>query len=216
MHDTSTVCGFKRVGNLRRDGEYLANPRARAQKPLRQRLALNQFHNESKPSCGLCDFMQCSDVRVIHGGEQASFPAQPLKIRTVARKVRCESLERHITVEQCVVGSEYLSHPTGAKTLQDDVMAKGRAGDPGWLRARGSGDKADMCHCWLLKQIITTAQRSQERFHIASQDGIGTALSVQESTAAFGWLLQRCMEKFLHAIPAGGSVRIVGHCSIHV
>ncbi|MEQ1910004.1 MAG: hypothetical protein ABMA15_14340 [Vicinamibacterales bacterium] len=88
MNDALLVRRFERLGDLRRDGEcFIARDRA-LRDPLRQVVALDQFHDECGHVSALLESVDLRDVRMIQRCEHFRFALKAREPFRIGRQRR--------------------------------------------------------------------------------------------------------------------------------
>ena len=99
MNDALLMRGFERVGNLLRDRQCLIERHCPACDPLRQILALDEFHRERAHAVTLFEAVNVRDVRMVERRERLRFAREPREaIGVVGERVR-QDFECDVAVE---------------------------------------------------------------------------------------------------------------------
>jgi hypothetical protein len=117
------VCGFERFRNLLRDGEGVIDRQRAAGDPLRQILAVDEFHHERADVPTLFEAVDLRDVRVIQRGQRLRFPSETRHALRIMRERIGEDFERHVAIESRVARPINLPHAAGTECTNDFVQA---------------------------------------------------------------------------------------------
>jgi hypothetical protein len=104
------VRGLERLGNLPRHGQRLVHWDRAAGDPLRQILALDQFHHERTDATGLFQAVDVRNVRVVERRERLRLPREPRQPVWIARERVRQDLHRDVTVQLGVARTPDLAH----------------------------------------------------------------------------------------------------------
>jgi len=114
------------LGDFRRDAQHLAQRQRTARDPLRERLALEVFHDEVLDVIRAADVKDRADVRTRQRGDGARLALES-RAALVARDERGEEhFDRHRAIEARVAGAIDLAHPAGAEERVNDVRPEER------------------------------------------------------------------------------------------
>src|SRR4029453_12928719 len=134
MDDAEVVRGLERLRNLFRDRQGFVEWNGSTSDPLRQILALDQFHDERAHASAFFEAVDRRDVRVVQRRESLGFASEPGEPVGVFGERLRQDLERDIAIEFRVARPEYLPHPAFADRRGDLVGTESRAGykDQSW------------------------------------------------------------------------------------
>ena len=121
VHDSFPVRRGQSIRHLNGDRNGLADGQTAFGQSQRQRLALDQLHDQSEDAAALLDSVQRGDVRVIQQSQNPRFAAQPVQVRPVAGRRRRDGFESDVPPQTPVAGAENLAHAAGAETLDNAV-----------------------------------------------------------------------------------------------
>jgi hypothetical protein len=96
--------------------------------PLRERLALDEFHDDGSYVAGFLEAVDLRDVGVIELREHLRFALEARESLGVVRERVGEDLDRDVAVELGVVGAIDLAHPAFAQQRDDLIRAELRSG----------------------------------------------------------------------------------------
>jgi hypothetical protein len=139
------VCDLAREGQRRRDRKWSASQLSR------ERIALDQLHDDRPQIVAVLDGVNRGDVWMIEGGEQPRLALEPGDVFGVAGEETRQNLDRNIAPEPGVPRPVDLAHSSGAdsslKVIDADVSAnhfrRGAVADqPCGRRHRGFREKA--------------------------------------------------------------------------
>jgi hypothetical protein len=91
-------------------------------------LPLDQFHSQKVDAAGFLHRKDGYDVRVVEGGDGASFTLEAGEAIWIARHLGGKHLESHVTAELGVGGAIHFSHPAGTDS-GDDLIMRERASE---------------------------------------------------------------------------------------
>jgi hypothetical protein len=72
---------------------------------------------------GLADFEYRNDIGVVESGSSASFLPEPSEAIRLASELFGEDFESDLAPEFCVLGEVHFTHPAGADSRQDSIVA---------------------------------------------------------------------------------------------
>ena len=131
MDDPLLVRRFERLGNLLRDRQRLVERDRAARDPLRQILALDQFHDERAHAAGFLEAVDVRDVRMVQRRERLRFAREPREPIGIVRERVGQDLERDVAIQLRVAGAIHLAHAAFADLGGDFVDAEAGAGSEG-------------------------------------------------------------------------------------
>ena len=103
--------------------------------PLRQVVALDEFHDEGGHAPALFEAVYRGDVRMIQRGEYFRFALKARESVVIGRQCRGQDLDRDLALQLRVCRPVDLSHAAFANLRGDFVDAETRAGDESqWCR----------------------------------------------------------------------------------
>ena len=118
MDDPLLVRRLERLGDLLRDRQRLVERNRAPRDPLREILALDEFHDERLHAVGVLQAVDRRDVRMVQRGEDFGFALKPRQPVGVACQRRGQDLERDLTFQLRVRGAIHLPHATFADVAQ--------------------------------------------------------------------------------------------------
>ena len=126
MDDAVLVGLLERLRDLLRDGERFVEWDRAALQPVREVLALDEFHREEVDARGVVErgaleAVDVGDVRVIERREQLGLALEARQALGVRRERGRQHLDRHVAVELRVGGAIHLAHPARAERRDDLV-----------------------------------------------------------------------------------------------
>ncbi len=127
MNDALLVCGFERLGNLPGDRERLIDGRRALRDAIRQRLALDQLHDQGANAIGRLESVNGGDVRMVQRGKCPGFALESREPLRVLREGVGQHLDGDLPAEGGVGRAPDLSHAAGAEWRDDFVGAEPRA-----------------------------------------------------------------------------------------
>ena len=92
MDDPLLVRGRECLGDLPSDRQRVCERNRSARDPIRQRVALNQLHDECEDTVRLFETVDVRDVRMVQRGEDFSFPLESDKPVRITRDRRRQHL----------------------------------------------------------------------------------------------------------------------------
>ena len=131
MNDPLLVRGFKGFRDLRRDGQRFVNGDRATRNPLRQVLALHEFHHEGVNVTRLFEPVNDRDVGMIQRGEGLGFTLEASETVGVMREFLGEDLDRHVAIQPGVARAIDLPHSAFANRRADFVNAQTSTGSEG-------------------------------------------------------------------------------------
>jgi len=121
MNDAQLVRRFQRFSNLPRKRQCFIERNRPARDPLREILALDQFHHEGVQASRFLDRIDRRDVGVIERRERLRLALEPRHaLRVVGERVR-QDLDRGIAMQPCIARPIDLAHAAGADQRDDFV-----------------------------------------------------------------------------------------------
>jgi hypothetical protein len=99
--------------------------------PVRQILALDEFHDERTDAVGFFETVDVGDVGMIQRGERLGFLSEPRQPIRIAGEGVGQNLQRYVTIQLRVVGAIHLAHAPFADLGRDFIDAEARAGSEG-------------------------------------------------------------------------------------
>ena len=84
MHDAARVCDRQRRGHLNRDADRLAHRNGAAVQPLPERVALDQFADDERPTVDVAEVVNHQDVRMVERRGGTRLGAEPSQAVSVA------------------------------------------------------------------------------------------------------------------------------------
>ena len=128
MDDALLVRRFERVGDLLRDWQRFVERDRAARDPLRQILALDQFHHEGVQAGRFLDRIDRRDVRMIQRRERLRLALEPRHAFGVGGERVRQDLDRDLAAERRVRRPVDLPHAALTDQRGDFVDAEAGAG----------------------------------------------------------------------------------------
>jgi hypothetical protein len=139
MDDALLVCGFERVGDLRRDRERLVQRKARYARarpngtgPLRdeigKRRTFDELQDERVHITGILEAIDGADVLMIERGEDLRFSLEASEPFDIEYELRWEYLQSDVAIEFRIARPIHLTHSAGSDGGNDFIRAEPRAG----------------------------------------------------------------------------------------
>ena len=128
MDDPLLVRRLERLRNLFRDRERLIDRDRTAHNPLREILAVDELHHESRDAVELFEPVDASDVRMVHRREHFRFALKPREPIEVGGEQGRQNLDRDLAFQLGVGGPIHLPHPAFADLFGDFVDAETSSG----------------------------------------------------------------------------------------
>jgi len=121
-----------------------------------QRYTFQKFHGDERMAVLLADVMNGANVGVIQRGRSLRFALKARQCVRIARNFRREKLERHETVQACVLGLVNHTHSATSELLQNAIMGDSLADERarsltcthilGWARRQVNEEGAPWPH----------------------------------------------------------------------
>jgi hypothetical protein len=128
MNDVPLVRGIKRLGDLPRDRQRVADRNCPAPDPLCQVFTFDQFHHQRGATSTLFEAMDVGDVRVVQRREELCFPLETRKaLGIIGERIR-QNLDCHIAFQLSVPRTPHFAHAAHADLGGDFVRAEARTG----------------------------------------------------------------------------------------
>jgi hypothetical protein len=124
MDDALVVRRLERLGDLLRDGQSLIERQRPAREPLRQILAVDQFHHERANAGGLFESVNVRDIGMVESRQRLRLPleaGQPVGI--LGERLR-QDLDRHVAIEARVLRAIDFAHAARADGGGDLIGTK--------------------------------------------------------------------------------------------
>ena len=122
MDDALLVRGFERLGDLLRDRQRFVERNRAARDPLREVLALDEFHDERRDASGCSSSpWMCAMFGWLSDGERPALRAEAREPIGVAGQRRGQHLDRDVAIQLRVARAIDLAHPAGADERGDFV-----------------------------------------------------------------------------------------------
>src|SRR5262245_44518531 len=86
-----------------------------------QRVAFDEFEDQSRSAMRLCDFVDRRDVGVVERGQHLCLAVESRQAFPIAHERRREYFDRDVTTELLVVGAIDFAHATGTEKRADFV-----------------------------------------------------------------------------------------------
>ena len=131
MHDALLVRGLERVGDLLGDRQRLVEWNRAAPNPLREILAVDEFHHERRDVPALLESVDARNVWMIQRGESLGFPLEPREPIGVVCERLGQNLDRNVAIQFGIARAIHLTHPAFTDLGGDLVDAETRAGSKG-------------------------------------------------------------------------------------
>jgi hypothetical protein len=127
MDDALFVCRLEGVGDLRRNRQRLVEGERPALDPLREVLAVDEFHDERRRRRLLLEAVNLGDMRMVERGERFRFALEPHQPIGVAGNRFGKDLESDFAIEDRIADAIHLAHAAGANQRDDLVDANAGA-----------------------------------------------------------------------------------------
>ena len=127
MDDTLLVCRLEPLGDLEKERQRLLDRNRTALDPIRQRLTLDQLHDEKARVTVPLEAIQSRYVVVVQRGKNLGLTLETSQPLRVSRHFFQEELDRHLATELRVLGAIDLSHAACTEGGEDLVVAEPRA-----------------------------------------------------------------------------------------
>ena len=134
MHDAGAVSSVECRRHLDRELERARNRQRPLGQSRRQRLALQEFHDQEVDALFMPDVVQCADMRMIEGGNGARFAFEAFARLRIVVDARQQHLDRDGPVQPRVARLVHFAHAAGAKRRDHLVGADATAGDENLMR----------------------------------------------------------------------------------
>jgi hypothetical protein len=128
VNDPLLVCGFECLRDLFRDRQCFIDGNRAARDPLREIIALDEFHREGGHAPAFFEPIDGSDVRMIERREHFGFALKTSKPIIASRERRRQNLDRDLTLQLRVGRPIHLPHAAFADLGGDFVDAEAGAG----------------------------------------------------------------------------------------
>jgi hypothetical protein len=128
VDDALFVRRFERVGDLPRDGQRVGNRHRPLCDPLRERVALDQFHHERVRLAAVLEAVDVGDVGMVEGGQHLGLAPEPPEALRIVAERRRQDLERDVPVQFGVARPIHLAHAACAEQGDDFIGTDMRAG----------------------------------------------------------------------------------------
>ena len=123
MNDALGVRGLDAIGYLPEDQHCLVPSERTTGDTLRQRLALDQLHDQELPALGFFEAVERGDVGVIQLCKKTRLSLEALRAFLVPRKFLGKNFDSDVTAELRVLGAVNLTHTPFANGLEDFVVS---------------------------------------------------------------------------------------------
>ena len=131
MDDPLLVRRFERLGDLLRDGQRFVERDRAARDPLRQIVALDQFHHEGGHAPAFFEAVDGGDVRMIQRGQRLRFARESRQAIRIVRERLGQDLDRDVAIQLRIARAIDLAHAPFADLRGDFVDAEAGAGGEG-------------------------------------------------------------------------------------
>ena len=121
MDDAGRVRRGERAGHLDAVAERLIERQPAAREPARERLALEELHDQEVGAVLLADVEERADVRVTEARDDARLTRQALPRGQILRAAGRQDLDRDSAIEPGIEGFVDLAHAAGADQREDFV-----------------------------------------------------------------------------------------------
>ena len=128
MDDALLVRRLERFRNLLRNRQRLLDRHGAARQPLRQILALDEFHHEGLDALGVLQPVNGCDVRMIQRGKDFRFALQPRHSFRVSRERLGQDLDGDVAIEPPVARPIHFAHAALSQQRDDFVRAEASSG----------------------------------------------------------------------------------------
>ena len=133
VHNALFVCRDQRIGDVDGVGDRLFDRERTAADSSRERLAIEQFHDEIGDDVGAIDrgntdVVDRTDSRMREPRDRACFAFEPLAGARRAVALGGEDFDRDLTIEPGIAGTVDLAHAAGAEQFDNREHTERRAG----------------------------------------------------------------------------------------
>jgi hypothetical protein len=128
MNDALLMGRFERFRDLLRDRECFVEGDRAARNPLREVLALDEFHHERGDASTLLEAVDGGDVRIVQGREHFRFALKTREPIVVRCQCRRQDLDRDLALQFRVGRPKHLAHSPFTDLGRDVVDAEARSG----------------------------------------------------------------------------------------
>jgi hypothetical protein len=123
MHDARPVRAVEGVGDLDAETEHVVDRERPALNAIRERLALDQLHDEVEIVPLAPDVVDDADVRMVERGNEPRLALEARADLGRACQIARQDLDRDLAAEAAVAGAIDLAHASGADGREDLVGA---------------------------------------------------------------------------------------------
>jgi len=124
MDDSRSVRAIQRLRDLRADADDFGNGQGTALDALREGFSRDQLHDEVIDLAGASDVVKNTNMRVVQGRRDASFPFETSARVRVLGQGRGQDLDRDVAAKARVARAIDLANPAGAEWLDDLVWSE--------------------------------------------------------------------------------------------
>jgi hypothetical protein len=121
MSHTTAMSLVERAGNLRSVLKYLRHGQRPFFQTLRQRFAIQVFHNNEVNAVLLADIVESANVGMIQAGYNFGFPVETLAARGIVREVRRQNLDGDGAIKPRIARAIDFSHAPRAERRKDII-----------------------------------------------------------------------------------------------
>ena len=121
MDDALFVRRFEGLCDLPCNRQGITDGQWPASDEIRQRVSLDQFHDEPRQAVNGLQAVHCRDMRMIKRGKELCFALEACQTFLVVREHLGQYFDCHVALQVCVAGLVDLTHPTGAEQVEDFI-----------------------------------------------------------------------------------------------
>src|SRR5262249_17480268 len=131
MNDPFGVSRLHRIRQLNTDIEYFSGAKRPAVDALFERLAVEIFHHDKRPSFVLADIVNGADLRMIQGRSSSRLDSKSLeRLRIFSIPLR-QNLHRHWPAQPDILALVDHAHAASAEMLENPVVRNRLTDHPG-------------------------------------------------------------------------------------
>jgi hypothetical protein len=127
MNDAPFVGSSERISKLFRDLDCFVQRDGPVSQLVRERLALDELHDDAAAGAHVLEAIDLSDVRMIQRGEELRFALEPREpVRIVGEMIR-QNLEGDVAQQLRIAGAQHDAHRAFPELRDDFIWADTRA-----------------------------------------------------------------------------------------
>ncbi len=124
VHDAGRVRDVQAIGQCGGNVEECSEINRTAKQPLLQRFAVQQLHDNERPTIRVTDVVDRADVGMLQSGHRSRFALRSLSRLRGISQMRGDNLDRDVASQARIAGLVNLTHGTGAERRDDLVWAQ--------------------------------------------------------------------------------------------